>query len=43
MVFAPAALQRPGLELCVNFGLCKGREATPAEISGRTCWSRSAG
>ena len=32
MVFAPAALQRPGLELCVNFGLCTGREATPAEI-----------
>jgi hypothetical protein len=32
MVFAPDAQQPPGLELCVNFGLCTGREATPAEI-----------
>jgi hypothetical protein len=32
MVFAPDAAEPPGLELCVNFGVCTGREATPAEI-----------
>ncbi len=32
LVFAPEACELPAVELCLNFGLLAGREATAAEI-----------
>jgi hypothetical protein len=38
LVFRPDPGEQPGIELCVNFGVFAGREATAAEIDRLAGW-----